>query len=134
MIKFLIAFGIIAAMVATYVYLDWGFVQILGVAFVLAMVDTADKRGPVWRRGIWITLVFSLLVLGHFVIDDYFMYWGALLLAGLLFIISIALLYHLINPESGIGSVLTAYFIGLITLFPVAVYVLYVGMKGLEFW
>jgi len=134
MAKLMITFGVIAAMVATYVYLDWSIIQILGVAFVLVVVDSADENGPVWRRGLLVVLAFSLMVLGHFVIDDNFMNWGALLLAGVLFFVCIALLSEIFKFKPGDGSVLTAYFLGLIILVPIAVFVLYQGMKGLGYW
>ena len=134
MIKFIVTLGVIATMIATYVYLDWSFIQILGVAFVLGMVDTADERGPIWRRSLWVALAFSLLVAAHFVINDDFMYWGALLLSCVLFIICISLLKYLFTAERGAGSTLTFSFLGIIFIFPIAIYVLYLGMKGVGYW
>jgi hypothetical protein len=134
MIGFLITALVLSVAVATYMYLDWGVLQILGIGFLLTMAHEADEKGPAWRRILWVIFAFSLLVLGHFIIDDTLFYWGALLLSGLLFFISIAMLFNLFNSKPGDGSVLTVYFLGLIILFPVGVWVLYVGLEGLGYW
>ena len=134
MIDFIITLGTIATMIATYVYLDWSIIQIFGVAFVLGMVYTADERGPIWRRSLWVALTFSLFVAGHFIIADNFIYWGALLLSCLLFMISISLVHYLFTAEPGAGSTLTFAFLGIIFIFPIAIYVLFLGMKGLGYW
>ena len=134
MIKFMLTFGVIATIIATYVYLDWSIFQIIGVVFLLAMVNTADEAGPVWRRTLLVALTFSLLVAGHFVVSDNIMYWGALLLSCALFIISFYSLYYLFNAERGAGSTLTVAFLGMIFTFPIAVYVLYLALSGLGYW
>lgn len=134
MTKFIITFGILATTVATYVYLDWGVMQILGVWIVLVAVNTANENGPVWRRALLVSLAFSLMVLGHFVISDNFMYWGALLLSCVLFIVSFTCLHYLFNAEPGAGSTLTFAFLGIIITAPIAIYVLYEGMNGLGYW
>jgi len=134
MIEFIITLSILATAVASYMYLDWSIIQILGAAFVLVAVNTADEKGPVWRRTLLVSLTFSLMVLGHFVIYDSFMYWGALLLSGVLFITSISCLHYLFNAESGAGSTLTFAFLGIVSTAPIAIYVLYVGMSGLGYW
>jgi len=132
--KFIITFGSIAAVIAAYVYLDWSILQILGAVFLLMFAFVSDEKGPIWRKTLWVVLVLLLMVLGHFMINDNVMYWGAILLSALLFIISFFLLMGLINPESGAGSVLTVYFLGVIILTPIAVWTLYTGLNGLGYW
>ena len=134
MSKFIIIFGILVSIVATYIYLDWGVMQIIGVGFALVFVNTADENGPVWRRTLLVTLAFALMVLGHFVINDNVMYWGALLLSSVLFIASFSCLYYLFNHEPGAGSTLTFAFLAMIVTAPFAFYVLFVGMNGLGYW
>lgn len=134
MTKFIISFSAIAIMIATYIYLDWSFLQILGVCFVLIAAHTADEKGPVWRRGLLVSLVFTLMVLGHFVIDDNLMYWGALVVSCILFIVSIYSLNFLFTAKPGAGSVLTMALLGVIICFPTAIYVTYLGLNGLGYW
>ena len=133
LIEFLVAFSVVATMTATKKYLNWSLLQDFGAAIVLVAVYVADKRGPVWRKSLLVALSFSLMVAGHFVIDDYYMYWGALLLSCVLFIASFYLLYFLLTAEPGWGSVLSIAFLGLVCSFPIAVYVLYFAMKGLGY-
>ena len=132
-VKFMITIGVLAVIAATYVYLDWGILQILGVAFVLLTVATIDENGPAWRRGLFVALTFSILVLGHFVVDDNLMSWGALILASVLFFICITFISEIFKFKPGDGSVLTAYVLGLIIIFPIAIFFLYQGMTGLGY-
>lgn len=134
MAKLIATFGAIAVMIATNLYLDWSFLQIMGVIFVLVAVDTADETGPVWRKRLLVGFAFSLMVLAHFVVADGVMYLGALIASCVLFMISIYSLVYLFNAEGGAGSTLTFAFISFIFFFPIAIYVLYIGMSGLGYW
>lgn len=134
MTKAIVTFSIIPTLIASYIYLDWGIMQLLGICFVIACIDSINEKRPVLQRVFWDLLALSLMVLGHFVIDDKFMDWGAILLSAILFFTSIALLYGLLNSKSGDGSVLTVYFLGIIIIFPLAIFILYQAMTGLGYW
>lgn len=134
MAGFITTFTAIATMVAAYVYLNWGIMQILGVAFILITVNAAVENKPAWQKNLLVIVVFSLMVLGHFVINDNIMNWGALLLSAVLLLICILLISGIYKLKPGDGSVLTAYVLGLIIFFPIAIYTLYQGMQGLGYW
>ncbi len=124
--------GLVTA-VATYVYLDWSIWQIFGVLFVVSFAYIADEEGPKWRQTLWAVLAFSLMVLAHFVVSDNILYWGELLLSAIFFLIAISALLALMNSKPGDGSVLTAYFLGLILCVPLGFLFLYQGLVGLGY-
>lgn len=120
--------------IGTYVYLDWGFLKILGATFVMAFAHEVDERGPRWRKALWATIALALMVAVHFFVDDYVIYWLELAGSALLFIIAISLVKGLVNPERGAGSVLTFYFLGAVICVPLAILFLYKGLSGLGYW
>lgn len=127
------AFLGLATAVASYIYLDWGVLQIIGVMLVVLFAFEADEKGPMWRKTLWSLLVLSLMILAHFFMTDDVIYWIELVGSALLFLISVGLIFALINPEHGAGSVLTFYALGVIICVPIAVLLLYKGLSGLGY-
>ena len=123
----------LATAVVSYIYLDWGVLQIIGVTFVVLFVNVADEKGPVWRRTLWSLFALVLMVLAHFIMTDDIVYWIELIGSTLLFLISVGLVLELMNSKPGDGSVLTVYVLGLIICVPIAGLLLYKGLSGLGY-
>ena len=133
MIGWFITIAVLATVVASYVYLDWNVLQIIGVAFVVTFASVVDEKGPKWRQVLWAILAFLLMVLAHFIVSDTVIYWGALLLSAIFFLLAVSAVFGLMNSKPGDGSVLTAYFLGLIISVPLGFLFLYQGLEGLGY-
>lgn len=53
-------------LIGAYVYLDWGFLKILGATFVIAFVHEVDEGGLHWRKALWATIALALMLAAHF--------------------------------------------------------------------
>jgi len=132
-IGWLITITALATVVASYVYLDWSILQIIGVALVVMFASVVDEKGPKWRQAIWGMLAFLSMVLAHFVVTDTVIYWGELLLSAIFFLLAVSAIFALMNSKPGDGSVLTAYFLGLVLSVPLGFLFLYQGLVGLGY-
>lgn len=117
----------------TYVYLDWGILQIIGVMLVLAVVYELDEKGPKWRKLTWTMTAFGLMVMAHFFMADEAIYWIEIAGSVLLFLTAIGLFFSLATAGSGAGSVLTVYFLGIVLCVPIAIYLMILGLTGLAY-
>ncbi|BCN92865.1 hypothetical protein THMIRHAM_06500 [Thiomicrorhabdus immobilis] len=133
MFGFIVALLVLVSAVATYKYLDWGVLQIIGVAFVVALVYEIDEKGAVWRKTLWSSLAFSAMVLAHFWITDNSVYWIEVAGSVLLFMLAVALLFGILGHKPGDGSVLTVYFLGLVIIVPIAGILMYKGLAGVGY-
>ncbi|NPA73034.1 MAG: hypothetical protein GXO35_09435 [Gammaproteobacteria bacterium] len=117
----------------SYIYLDWGFLQILGASFLGMMAYQADQNGPVWRRLVWTLLTLALLVAGHFSLSDTVFYWGELVIALFLLLLAVSMVFSIMNHQPGDGSVLTIYALMLVFSLPLGAILLYKSLNGLGF-
>jgi len=125
---------VLAAAIATYIYLDWSVLQIIGVAFLVLFASQVDEKGPVWRKTVWAMVTFSLTVLGHFFVSDNALYWIESVFSALLFALAAGSLIGMLKHKPGDGSTLTVYFLSLVISLPIALLLLYKGMTGLRYW
>ena len=131
MIAWFLTIAGLATAVATYVYLEWSVWQILGALFVVTFAIVADEQGPKWRQALWAVLALLFMILAHFVVSDNVIYWGELLLSAIFFLLAVSAIFALMNSKPGDGSVLTAYFLGLVLSVPLGFLFLYQGLVGL---
>lgn len=117
----------------TYVYLDWGILQIIGVIFVLTFVYEMDEKGPKWRQILWTIAAFGVMVVAHFFMADNVVYWIEIAGSVLLFLIAITLFFSISTAGSGAGSVVTFYFLGIVFCVPIAIYLMTLGLTGLAY-
>ena len=125
--------ALLSTAVLTYLYLDWGVLQILGAGLVVLVVYDLDGNGPVWRRTLMAFLAFAFMVAAHFVVTDSVIYSAELVGAVLLFLVSIGSVIGMLKHKPSDGSTLTAYFLGLIICAPLGFFFMYQGLTGLGY-
>jgi len=133
MIQSLISLIVLGVAVATYMYLDWGILQILGAGLVVLVVYDLDEQGPVWRKAFTAFLAFAFMVAAHFVVTDSVIYSAELVGAGLLLLASIGFVFGMLKHKPGDGSTLTVFFLGLIICAPLGFFFLHQGLAGLGY-
>jgi len=133
-IQIVMTIVVLAIAIASYIYLDWGVLQITGVGFVVLLVYEIDEEGPAWRKSVWALLSFLVMVLAHFFVPDNAIYWIGLGFSALLFLAATASIIGLLNHKPGDGSTATLFFIILVISLPVGLLILYNGMVGLGYW
>jgi len=116
--------------VGSYFILDWGFLQILGAIFLMSMAFEVDERGPIWRRWLWSFLMASVMLAGHFYLDESYIAWGLALLSVVLLLVILMIFIAIADYKSGDGSTITAYVLGLIITVPITGVVIYQTMAA----